>query len=107
MGGHAALDVEGGGEDLERAARRVRTAAPRTFGPERPSSRIFLSEARISATPPSAGEQNMYLVSGSETMSLLITTCRPTGSRRQACGVFDAFSNAFTATRPRLVSLMP
>jgi hypothetical protein len=43
---------------------RVRTAAPRTFGPAGPSSRILRSDARTSAAPPSAGEQNMNLVSG-------------------------------------------
>jgi hypothetical protein len=66
-----------------------------------------LSEARISAAPPSAGEQNMNLVSGSDSIWLDRTVSRSTASRRQAWGVRTPFSNAFTATRPSEVSLMP
>jgi hypothetical protein len=47
---------------------RVRTATAfrRIIGP--PIWRALVSLARISATPPSAGEQNMNLVSGSLTI---------------------------------------
>jgi hypothetical protein len=49
----------------------------------------------------------MYWVSGSEIIRELMIAFRPTGSRRQACGVRAPFSKAFSATRPSVIGLIP
>ena len=77
---------------------RVRIAAARSRTAGRPSSRAFFSLARISATPPSAGAQNMNLVSGSLTIGEARIVSTSTASRRQACSVSTPLANAFSAT---------
>ena len=63
---------------------RLRTATARRRTAGRPSDFAFASLARISATAPSAGEQNMNLVSGSLTIVEDRIVSASTGSRRQA-----------------------
>ena len=86
---------------------RVFTATLRILTPSAPSSFIFFSEARISATAPSAGEQNMYLVSGSLIIGAFMIVSRSTGLRRHAWGVMVPLRNAFSATRPSVVRVIP
>src|SRR3546814_19077198 len=65
----------------------------------RPNSRAFFSEARISATPPSEGLQNIYCVRGSLIMREARIAPWSIAARRQAWGVRAPFSNALDATR--------
>src|SRR3546814_6106085 len=83
------------------------TAADLNLTCVRPNSRAFFSEARISATPPSEGLQNIYCVRGSLIMREARIAPWSIAARRQAWGVREPFSNALDATRASVRAEIP
>ncbi|SLH42900.1 Uncharacterised protein [Mycobacteroides abscessus subsp. abscessus] len=72
-----------------------------------PSRRATAGDATITAAPPSPGEQNMNLVSGSFTISAAAIRAAGIGSRRQAFGFNAPLRYAFSATAASVAAEMP
>src|SRR3546814_3502484 len=106
--GVSPLSTEREGENTSKLfSGLVFTAADLNLTCVRPNSRAFFSEARISATPPSEGLQNIYCVRGSLIMREARIAPWSIAARRQAWGVREPFSNALDATRASVRAEIP
>ena len=87
--------------------RRPRNSTDANFTGFSHRSKARAPRARMSATPPASGAQNMYRVSGSLMGSDCMASSTDTGVRRQAFGCASPYAKAFWDTNPSVRSLTP